>query len=119
LHGSHPDSDIRAAMEGVTTVFAAHGPVLRALADAATSDARVEASYRSLVQSFIDATAERIGSEQAAGRIEASLDAGETARALVWLNERYLGEALAGADPDAARRATEVLLRIWLATLYG
>jgi AcrR family transcriptional regulator len=119
LRGSDPRADLRTAMEGVATVYAAHGPALRALADAATSDARVEASYRALVQAFIDATAERIIAEQAAGRVAPTLDGYETARALVWLNERYLSEAVTSPDPDAPVHAAGVLVHIWLSTLYG
>ena len=35
----------REAIEGIVRVFAGHGPVLRALADAATDDPRVEEAY--------------------------------------------------------------------------
>src|SRR5207247_8481588 len=45
LKGSEPDADMQVALEGVATVFVAHGPVLVALADAAGSDARVERAY--------------------------------------------------------------------------
>ncbi|MHB8533199.1 MAG: TetR/AcrR family transcriptional regulator [Solirubrobacteraceae bacterium] len=118
LQGSAPREDIRVAMDGVARVYAAHGPVMRALADAATSDARVEASYRALVQGFVDATAEHIHAEQRAGEIAAELDAAETARALVWLNERYLYETLGAGGHEDPGRAASVLRHIWLATLY-
>lgn len=118
LHGERPERDVRAALEGVSAVFLRHGPVLRALVDAAPSDARVEAAYRALVQSFIDATAEHVRSEQAGGRIAAELDAQETARALVWLNERYLSEAFGRPPQEDPGKVVDVLERIWLATLY-
>ncbi len=118
LKGSAPREDIRVAMDGVASVYTAHGPVMRALADAATSDARVEASYRALVQGFVDATAEHIIAEQQAGEIASDLDAGETARALVWLNERYLYETLGGQQREDPHQVAAVLVRIWLATLY-
>jgi AcrR family transcriptional regulator len=118
LHGQDPPRDVRVALEGVAEVYLAHGPVLRALADAAPSDVRVETAYRALVQSFIDATAEHIRSEQASGGISRELDAGETARALVWLNERYLSEALGTEPQDDTARVVGVLHQIWVATLY-
>jgi AcrR family transcriptional regulator len=111
-------ADLRVALEGVAAVYVDHGPVLRALADASGSDATVEAAYRELVQGFIDATARRIRAEQARKRV-ADLDPDETARALVWLNESYLREALGRipiADPAIV---VDVLERIWFATLYG
>ncbi len=89
----------REATEGIVAVFAEHGPVLRALADAAADDPGVEAVYAELVQSFIDVTAEHIEQEVEAGRI-LPLDARETATALVWMNER-LPHAL--ARPGAGR----------------
>jgi AcrR family transcriptional regulator len=119
LKGDEPLRDIRAAHEGIADVFVVHGPVLRALADAAPTDPVVEEAYRSLVQAFVDASSEHIVAEQAVGRIRASIDAEAIARALVWGNERYLSEAL-GRRPQADPRVVAgVLSEIWLATLYG
>ena len=41
---------VREAIDGVVGVFAEHGPVLRALADAASEDARVEAAYVAILR---------------------------------------------------------------------
>src|SRR6266540_2490759 len=43
----------RQALEGIVGVFAEHGPVMRALADAATDDRDVEAAYSGVLQSFV------------------------------------------------------------------
>ena len=108
----------RAALEGIVDVFAEHGPVLRALADAAADDPGVEEAYGSLVQRFVDATARHIEKEMAAGRI-LPLDPGETAKALVWMMERYLNLSL-GREPGTPREtATEALATIWTRVLYG
>ena len=119
LQGNNPEPDIVAAIEGVAEVYMTDGQVLCALADAAGADARVEEAYRGLVQAFVDATAEHIRAEQAAGRTDGDLDAHETARALVWLNERYLSDALGRLPRDDPAKAVGILSRIWLATLYG
>jgi AcrR family transcriptional regulator len=119
LQGDDPEPDVVAAIEGVAEVYLTDGPVLRALADAAGADARVDEAYHGLVQAFVDATAEHIRSEQATGRTAADLDAHETARALVWLNERYLSEAFGRLPQDDPAKAVGILSRIWLATLYG
>jgi AcrR family transcriptional regulator len=111
-------TDLRIALDGVAAVYVEHGPVLRALAEAAGSDATVETAYRALVQGFIDATARRVRAEQAAGRA-ADLDPDETARALVWLNESYLREALGRSPTADPSTVVDVLERIWTATLYG
>jgi TetR/AcrR family transcriptional regulator, ethionamide resistance regulator len=118
FEGGETVADLRSALEGVAAVYVEHGPVLRALADASGSDPTVEHTYRTLVQGFIDATARRIRAEQATGRI-ADIDADETARALVWLNESYLTDALGRAPIADASTVVDVIERIWIATLYG
>ena len=108
----------REALHGIVAVFAEHGPVMRALADAAADDPRVEEAYGALVQRFVDATARHIEEEMAAGRLLA-LDARQTATALVWMNERYLVVSL-GREPYAPPRAVaDTLLTIWTRVLYG
>jgi AcrR family transcriptional regulator len=119
LQGDDPEPDIVAAIEGVAEVYLTDGAVLCALADAASTDSGVEEAYRGLVGAFVDATAEHIRAEQAAGRTASDLDAHETARALVWLNERYFSDALGRMPQDDPAKAVAILSRIWLATLYG
>ncbi|WP_055099678.1 TetR/AcrR family transcriptional regulator [Alloalcanivorax xenomutans] len=119
LEGDDPLNDARQALEGLVSIYLRHGPLLRAITDAAATDERVESMYRGLIQDFIKATAEHIRDEQAKGRVRSQLDVEETARALVWLDERYLSEALGRtpqADPAVVAR---VLLNIWISTLYG
>jgi TetR/AcrR family transcriptional regulator, ethionamide resistance regulator len=116
--GDETAVELRSALEGVAAVYVEHGPVLRALADASGSDATVEKAYRALVQGFIDATARRIRAEQATGRI-ADIDPDETARALVWLNESYLRDALGRAPIADPSTVVDVVEHIWIATLYS
>jgi AcrR family transcriptional regulator len=108
----------REATQGIVAVFAEHGPVLRALADAATDDPRVEAAYDSLVQGFVTATAEHIEREIAAGRI-LPLDPGETAKALVWMMERYLSLSLGREPVTEPAVVVDTLATIWGRVLYG
>jgi TetR/AcrR family transcriptional regulator, ethionamide resistance regulator len=114
----NPEQDLLAALNGIAAVYARQGAVLRALADAAASDEQTERVYRAVVQSLQDATAAKIRTEQSRGRVPPTIDAEETARALVWLNERYFYDTL-GQRPDAdPAPVVAVLHRIWLATLY-
>ena len=108
----------REAMEGIVEVFADHGPVLRALADAAVDDPEVEHVYGALVQSFVDVTKKHIEAEIAAGQVLA-LDAGETARALVWMMERYLNLSLGRAETTPRETVAQTLTTIWTRVLYG
>ena len=109
---------VREAIEGIVGVFAEHGPLLRALADAAADDPQVEEVYVALVQSFVDVTARHIEEEIAAGR-SLPLDPRETATALVWMMERHLNLAL-GRSPFASPAVVqETLATIWVRVLYG
>ena len=115
--GDGPDR-ARDALEGIVALYVEHGPVMRALADAAADDRGVEQAYTALVQSFVDATARHIEDEMAAGRV-LQLDASETAKALVWMMERYLVLSLGrvpGTDPAAV---IDTLATIWTRVLYG
>jgi AcrR family transcriptional regulator len=112
--------DLRAGVEGVVAVYAKHGPVLRAISDAAVDDPDVEQAYHALVQRFIDATAEHIRVEQKGGRAE-GMTARRTAAALVWMNERYLSMCLGGGNTTRQLKPREVadtLHQIWTRTLY-
>ena len=120
FQGDDPSNDARATLEGLATVYVHHGPVLRALADAIRRRraGRAAPTARSC-RTFIDATARHIREEQAGGRIGELPDVDETARALIWMEERYLSEAL-GRTPQADPQVVvDVLYNIWMSTLYG
>lgn len=119
LGGDDFERDGRASIEGLVEVFMRHGHVLRALSDAAGSDETVEAAYNAVIERFLDATRVRIIAEQRAGRIRADLDAEETARALVWLEERYLMRSLTYEPVADPQRVADVMVNIWSSTLYG
>jgi AcrR family transcriptional regulator len=108
----------RDALEGIVAEFSEHGPVLRGLADAAADDPEVEQAYGALVQSFVDATARHIEEEIAAGRM-LPLDADETAKALVWMMERYLNLSLGREPRTPSRTVVDTLATIWTRVLYG
>jgi len=110
---------VREAIDGVVGVFAEHGPVLRALADAASEDPRVEAAYLALIQRFVDATARHIEQEIAAGRV-LPLDPVSSATALTWMMERYLQLKLGRAnDHQDVGPIADTLTTIWSRVLYG
>jgi AcrR family transcriptional regulator len=108
----------RQALDGVVAVYVEHGPVMRALADAAADDRGVDQAYTALVQSFVDATARHIEREIADGRI-LPVDAYETAKALVWMMERYLILSLGREPMTPADAVADTLATIWTRVLYG
>ncbi|WP_292974754.1 TetR/AcrR family transcriptional regulator [Mycobacterium sp.] len=119
LQGDDFERDGRASILGMAEVYARHGHVLRALGDAAAGDKAVEAAYNKVVEQFIDATRKRILAEQASGLVRADLDAEETARALVSLDERYLLRSIVAQPSTDPQRVADVLVNIWSSTLYG
>jgi AcrR family transcriptional regulator len=119
LRGTGEGPDIaREALDGIVAVYVEHGPVMRALADAAADDRGVEQAYNALVQTFIDATARHIEEEIAAGRVLA-VDARETATALVWMMERYLTLSLGREPLTPQQTVADTLATIWTRVLYG
>jgi TetR/AcrR family transcriptional regulator, ethionamide resistance regulator len=112
------DSDVHASLGAVAAVYARHGLVLGAIADAAGHDPDAEATYRGMIDRFVDATAQRIATDIAAGRIE-PLDPPEAARALVWMSERYLKETLGRLPRTPVKTVAETLAEIWTRALYG
>jgi AcrR family transcriptional regulator len=119
LRGTGEGPEIaREALDGIVAVYVEHGPVMRALADAAADDRRVEQAYNALVQTFIDATARHIEEEIAAGRM-LPVDARETATALVWMMERYLNLSLGREPLTPHETVADTLATIWTRVLYG
>jgi AcrR family transcriptional regulator len=112
------DGDVRASLGAVAAVYAQHGIVLGAIADAAGHDPDAESTYRGLIGRFVDATAQRIEQDIADGRVE-PLDAREAARALVWMSERYLKETLGRLPQAPVATVVETLPEIWMRALYG
>jgi TetR/AcrR family transcriptional regulator, ethionamide resistance regulator len=111
-------TQVREAIDGVVGVFAEHGPVLRALADAAADDPGVEEAYGALLQRFVDTTARHIENEMAAGRV-LPLDPVQTATALTWMMERYLQLTLGRGETVPVDKVAAALTTIWSRVLYG
>jgi AcrR family transcriptional regulator len=108
---------LKEALEGVVAVYGRHAAVMRALADAAVDDREVERAYDALVRGFVEATGEHIQAEVRAGLIE-PLDPVETAKALIWMTERYLYHSFGPTHRVAAGRVIETLTALWTRTLY-
>ncbi len=112
------------ALRKGSETFLMYGPVLRAIADAASSDGRVEQVYRfGLIENFIQAVAARIERDVAAGISPSDIVPEETARALVLLTERYLldtfGNPSERPSPQWTATVLETLEKIWTKTLYA
>jgi len=113
-----PVASLRAGYQGVGEFWAKHGPVLRAIAEAAIHDRKVERAHRAFVETIARGTAERIRADVAHGRT-LPLDADETARALILMSEHFLNERLGHGGRRNWRPVVDTLSKIWLRTLYG
>jgi AcrR family transcriptional regulator len=113
-----PVAAVRRGCELLTDLFVRHGRLLRASAEAAVSDPAVAQVYGAFAESFVATTAERLEADRQAGRSHVQ-NVREVARALVWMNERYLMECFGrrpfSADPEDAAAA---LSEIWTAAIY-
>jgi TetR/AcrR family transcriptional regulator, ethionamide resistance regulator len=106
----------RAGLRGVVDFFQRHGPLLRAIAEAATTDELIEQSYNGFLDRFVDLTT--VGFERMIenGVVEFS-DPRSVARALNLMNERYLLSQFGrepGADPEVALATLET---VWMRTI--
>jgi len=113
-----PIASLRDGYRGVGEIWAKHGPVLRAIAEAAIHDRKVEKAQRELVDTITRGTAERIRTDIARGRT-LPLDPDETARALILMSMQFLNERLGRGRRRDWKPVVATLSRIWLRTLYG
>jgi TetR/AcrR family transcriptional regulator, ethionamide resistance regulator len=113
-----PMISTREHLQRLVDVFVANAPVLRALSEAASSEPDVDTAYQEMANGFITATATRVEREVRRG-VSHVADPTETARALVWLTERYLTQTVARrhANPSVELIAT-TLSDIWIKAIW-
>jgi AcrR family transcriptional regulator len=119
--GDGPEQ-LTVALDRIAALYRAHGPLVCAIVEVSTYDEVVGPFWHALVGRFVDATAERIAAEVAAGRARGAgspVKPEATAFALVWMTERTLHQMLVqhGRVPDD--ELVRALERIWIATVYG
>jgi AcrR family transcriptional regulator len=115
--GDDEPDGIRHALEAPVRSFSLHGPLLRAVAEAASHDERIDAGYRALVQrfeqlieAFLRALAER-GQTRLA-------DPAQTARALNLMNLAYLLDVFGTIEQKVSPEvALQTLTEIWVGAI--
>jgi AcrR family transcriptional regulator len=116
-HGEgEPRSLIRAAIEGVVDVYQRHVNLMRVGQEVAMYDPEMAALWQELMDRFIDATAEHLRAEQAAGRLR-PLEPGAAAESLVWMMERC-NYVYLGLGRRSRTEVVETLTAIWYHALY-
>lgn len=116
--GASSDSDVvRAAIEPAVAVYEQHGPLMRAIAEAAAAgDERIAAGLSAWRERFNELVAGVLRATPAlADRTDAEL--AETARALNLMNENYLQDAFGRSPRVSPETAAATLTAIWVALL--
>jgi TetR/AcrR family transcriptional regulator, ethionamide resistance regulator len=117
--GDDQPEGIRRALEAPVHSFSVHGPLLRAVAEAASHDERIDAGYQALVQRFeqlIEAYLRAL-----AGRGHTQLaDPAQTARALNLMNLAYLLDVFGTIEQKVSPAvALQTLTEIWVGALLA
>jgi len=106
------------SLAGLVRVGYRQGPVLRAVADAAPTDERLDRAWSELLGRFDDAVAARIEADQAEGLIP-WFDARPVAVALNRLDAYVLIHAFGRRPRSEQAPVLDALTRLWMSTLYG
>ena len=112
-----PVSGLQNSIKAVVDVGYEHGIILKAVADAAPSDARLEHVWQNFLASFDELVADRITFDQAAG-VTPEFDPLPVARALNRMDAGMLIHAFgSGAKADKGI-VFAAMTRVWISTLY-
>jgi AcrR family transcriptional regulator len=112
-----PREDMMATVTALAQLFRDHGPLLGAIADSAARGPELEHAWRSTVHRFVAPTVARI--EDWIASSDVSLDEpDETAKALVWMTERYLLESYRESPDLPVEAAATTLATIWWRVLF-
>jgi AcrR family transcriptional regulator len=113
-----PRLEIREALASVAQLYASHAALMRVIVEVSTYEEEVARFWRGLLERFIDATADRMRTEQEAGNAPAG-DPRATAFALVWMCERTLYQQVVQQTPFDQPLLAETLESIWMRAIYG
>jgi AcrR family transcriptional regulator len=113
-----PVALLNEAFEGLTRSCYRHGPFLRAVSDASTTDERFETSWKQFLGAFDDAGNARIKADQAQGLI-AKFDSRPVIFALNRVNAYTFIDAFGQRPRKQPKPIQKALARIWISTLYG
>lgn len=106
------------AIEPAVAVYVRHGPLLRAIDEAAAGDDQVAVGRSAMRRRFDDLAAEALASmPHVAGRQETEI--AETARALNLMNESYLLDAFGREPRVSSETAVRTLTQIWVGAIQG
>ncbi|HKP89579.1 MAG TPA: TetR/AcrR family transcriptional regulator [Thermoleophilaceae bacterium] len=108
---------IRAAIEPAVAVYRRHGPLLRAISEAAASEEQIDQGQEAMRRRFDELVEDAL---RAMPGVAANppADLAETARALNLMNESYLREAFGGEPRVSVETAIQTLTEVWFAVIH-
>ena len=107
----------REALVRLAELYATHGRLLRALAEASGEDHEAKRAWREFLEPVVQAHAAKIDDEIERGRIR-GIAAEPTARALIGMNLQYFFDELVDSPNPEPAAAAETLLVVWQRALY-
>ena len=113
-----PIAALRESLGGIVRSCGEHGPILRAVADAAPLDKRLERVWAAFFRRWDDAVEARIKAQQREGLIP-RLDARRIAHALNALDAAVLLAEFGRRPQGDPRAVLNTLHRIWVGALYS
>jgi AcrR family transcriptional regulator len=113
-----PIAALRESNRGVVETCVKHGPVIRAIVEAAPLDERLEQAWTSFMRRWDDVAEARIVAQQRDGLIP-PLDARRIASALNSLDVNLVVAAFGRHPQDDPNEVLETMHRVWSSTLYG
>ena len=113
-----PIAALRESLAGVIQTCVEHGPILRAVSEAAPLDKRLEKVWAAFFRRWDEAVEARIKAQQREGLIP-RLDARRIAHALNALDAAVLIAEFGHRPQGDPRAALRTLHRIWVCTLYS
>jgi AcrR family transcriptional regulator len=108
---------VRAAIEPAVAVYRRHGPLLRAIAEAAASEERIAEGQEAMRRRF-DELVEEALSAMPSVDAHPPADLAETAHALNLMNESYLRDAFGREPRVSAETAVQTLTEVWFAVIH-
>jgi TetR/AcrR family transcriptional regulator, ethionamide resistance regulator len=115
-----PAAAWRKAIGGSYATWTANRDVIRAAAEARTSNADVQALWTGLLESLVEQTARAIEAERARGAAPEGIPARDLALCLNRMNERVFETKLGDEELTLADdRLLDTLVEIWLRSIYG
>jgi AcrR family transcriptional regulator len=113
-----PLAALRKSNWGIVETCIEHGPIIRAIVEAAPLDERLEQAWTSFMERWDDAAEARIVAHQRDGLIP-PLDSRRIAKALNSLDVNLVVAAFGRHPQDDPEEVLETMHRVWSSTLYG